>query len=94
MLYSVTKNAEGAHGGAPAVSLPASVVVDYTVRGTCDFTVAFQPPTGPAVKPAMSLSVRGEASGTASFALVPGPYAAVPGEAVGCTFTFVVRQPG
>jgi hypothetical protein len=94
VYYEATKNAEGAHGGAPLLDFPAVVIVDYTAVGTCDFTLAFQPPLGPTVLPVISAHVAGRRTDTVKVDLVPGSYYPAVGEAVGCTDTVEIRAPG
>ncbi len=87
------KNAEGGHGGPALITLPASIVVDYTVRGTCTFTIDLDTATSIA-GPNLKLSVTGpESSGSWHLSIKPGSYYVNPGEALGCTFSITVRDP-
>jgi len=89
VYYEATKNAEGGHGGPPLLDLPASIAIDYTVNGTCEFTIGVfhgVPDNGIAAAK-LAMRVTGHTtSGTWPVSLVPGRYYVNPGEAVGCTF--------
>ena len=90
VYYEVTKAGEGGHGGPPLLDLPASISIDYTVNGTCEFDVVVAqgvPDTGLAAA-TLAMTVTGRTvSGTWPVALAPGRYYVNPGESVGCTFT-------
>jgi uncharacterized protein YceK len=90
----VTKNADGAHGGAPLLDLPASLVIDYSVQGTCSFGVGFSTVTSDSGLPRLSVRVTGpEVTGTWAVTIPAGPYYVEIDEAVGCTFHVVVHAP-
>jgi uncharacterized protein YceK len=95
VYYEVTKNAEGDHGGAPLLDLPASVVVDYDVHGSCRFEIGVATPTTAAGLPRLAIDVPGPvASGTWQFAVTPGSYVVTIGEATGCTYRVQVHSAG
>jgi hypothetical protein len=91
VLYEVQKNAEGGHGGAPLIALPASIVVAYVVRGTCTFSIDLDTATS-TVGPSLKVNVTGpETSGSWHLSIKPGSYYVDLGESVGCTFDVTVE---
>ena len=90
----VQKNAEGGHGGPHPIDLPAAVVVDYSVTGTCTFEASFEPADMTPASQSMSIKVDGTTTGSWNVELTPGSYLVQLGEAVGCTFLVTVRSPG
>jgi hypothetical protein len=90
----IEKTAEGGHGMPPPIDLPAEVVVDYSVTGSCTFTVALAPADGSPAKSSKTVDVMGGTT-TDSWKvhLTPGSYVVQLGEAVGCTFKVTVRAP-
>lgn len=89
----VQKLSEGAHGGPQPIDLPANVSVDYSVTGTCTFTVSFEPADMTPAKQSMAINVDGASTGTWDVQLTPGSYLIQLGEAAGCTFDVTVRSP-
>jgi hypothetical protein len=83
------------YGGPQPIDLPAHVVVDYAVRGTCEFTLTIRPAgSGGKGVASLALTVTGEeARGSWPITLVPGSYVVAPGDAVGCTFDVSVHAP-
>ena len=95
VIYSqVQKNAEGGHSGPRPIDLPADVVVDYSVTGTCSLDVSFEPEDGSPTTQSFALQVTESATGSWDVHLTPGRYLVDIGEAVGCTFLVTVRSPG
>jgi hypothetical protein len=93
VYYEVTKNAEGPHGGPPLLDLPASVVVEYDVHGSCRFEIGVTTPTTVAGLPKLAIDATGpETSGTWRFAITPGSYSVTLGEATGCTYDVRVHS--
>ena len=94
--YEVEKTAEGAHGGTPVIDLPASIVVDYTVNGACEFTIEVwsHVPDNAVVVAKLAISVTGTTvSGSWPIHIEAGPSYVAPGEAVGCTFHLLAHAP-
>ena len=90
IYYEVEKNAEGGHGGPPLVSLPATIAIDYTVRGTCTFSIDLDT-AATTTGPQLRLAVTGpEMSGTWRLSIPAGSYYVLTGEAVGCTYHVTV----
>jgi hypothetical protein len=90
VYYEVQKNAEGGHGGPPLIALPASIAIDYSVRGTCTFSIDLDT-TAITTGPQLRLAVTGpEMSGTWRLSIPAGSYYVLTGEAVGCTFDVTV----
>ena len=84
----VSKVAEGPHGFPSAVELPADVVVNYVVQGTCRFTIDIRhDDTTNTLAANLSRSLTGGEAGAWHVKLDRGQYLVLPGEAVGCTFT-------
>jgi hypothetical protein len=95
VIYTqVQKLAEGGHDGPRPIDLPAEVVVDSSVTGTCTFDVSFEPEDGSPTTQSRRLEVSGTATDSWDVHLTPGRYLVVLGEAVGCTFLVTVRSPG
>jgi len=70
--------------------LPASIVVDYVVRGTCTFTIDLDTATS-TDGPSLKVSVTGpETSGSWPVSIKSGSYYVTVGESVGCTFDITV----
>jgi hypothetical protein len=91
--YSATKNAEGGHGGPPLVRLPGSIAIDYTVSGTCEFSLGFATKTSSTGLPKLVMNVTGpKITGTWRVRIKPGRYYVTAGEAVGCTYSLNVRD--
>lgn len=89
----MAKLAEGSHGGAPLIVLPGSIAIDYTVSGTCVFSVALSAAATDNGLPKLTMSVTGpEISGTWRLSIKPGRYAVGTGEAVGCVYRINVRD--
>jgi hypothetical protein len=94
-LYSVQKFAEGAHGSAPLIDLPAAVAIDYRVSGNCLFSISLATETSTAGLPSMSMSMTGpEVTGTWRLSIAPGRYYVATGEAVGCVYLITVLDDG
>jgi hypothetical protein len=94
VFAQLEKNAEGAHGGPPAIDLPALVAVDYKVSGKCTFELEFHPADGSPATHKMSVTIGGDTtSGAWNVGLVPGSYFVGLGEAIGCTYSVTVRAP-
>ena len=90
VYYDVQKNAEGGHGGPPLVALPASIAIDYSVLGTCTFSIDLDTAATTA-GPQLRLAVTGsEMSGTWRLSIPAGSYHVATGEAVGCTYHVIV----
>lgn len=91
-LYCATKNADGAHGGAPLLDLPSAIAMDYWVRGSCTFTLGLSTPQSAAGLPSLTVTVSGpEVEGTWRAFVRPGRYYPLIGEAVGCVYSVNVR---
>jgi hypothetical protein len=91
-LYCATKNADGAHGGAPLLDLPSAIAMDYWVRGRCTFTLGLSTLQSSAGLPSLTVTVSGpEVDGTWRASIRPGKYYPVIGEAVGCVYSVNVR---
>jgi hypothetical protein len=92
-LFCVTKNSEGAHGGAPILDLPNAIAMDYWVRGTCIFRLGLSTLQSAAGLPSLTMTVSGpEVDGTWRALVKPGRYYPVIGEAVGCVYSVNVRE--
>jgi hypothetical protein len=91
-LVGYTKVSEGPHGFPEAVQMPAEVVVDYVVRGSCTFTIEIRRDDATRTLAAsLSVGVRSPGkSGAWSVRLKPDSYYLRPGEALGCTFDIAV----
>jgi hypothetical protein len=91
--YSAAKLAEGPHGGAPLIALPGSIAIDYTVSGTCIFSVGLSTATTDTGLPKLTMSVTGpQIAGTWRLSIKPGRYTVGTGEAVGCVYSINVRD--
>lgn len=92
VFYEVTKNDEGAHGGAPALDLGGPIAVEYTFQGTCTVTISVFPETGAVPYSKLTIEVAGPPqSGVWRLTVPQGRYYVSPDEAVGCTFHVLVR---
>ncbi len=90
---SVTKLAEGGHGVPPPVDLPRAIAIDYTVSGSCEFTVGLQTQSPSKGLPTLAMTVTGpQVEGTWRLLIKPGRYVVAIGEAIGCVFTLNVRD--
>jgi hypothetical protein len=91
--YCVTKTSDGGHGGTPLIDLPSSIAFDYSVRGTCVFSLGLSTERSAVGLPALTMTVSGpEITGTWRVAIKPGRYYPVIGEAVGCIYSVNVRD--
>jgi hypothetical protein len=91
--WSGEKLGEGGHDRPPLLMVPAATSVDYTVRGICDFEFNVDTAQHKPAGPHFAVSVTGpEITGSWRLRLTPGDYYIYPGEAVGCTYTFNVRD--
>lgn len=92
VFYEVTKNAEGAHGGAPALDLGGPIAVEYAFDGTCSVTIGVIPETGAVLYSKLMIEVTGPGqSGIWRLRVPRGRYYVSPDEAIGCTFHILVR---
>ena len=85
---------EGGHGGGDAYALPARVLVDYRIAGTCKFSVAFHSQAPGTRTASATLAARATAetiSETWAVELTPGLYEISPNASDGCTFLITVR---
>jgi hypothetical protein len=93
-IAGVNKLADGAHGGFDPIDLPASIAIDYWVSGTCEFGITITSPASTKQTPVATFTMRmfgGVVSSTWPVALKPAAYFVVPAEAVGCTYSLIVR---
>lgn len=84
----------GDHGGGNTFALPARVLVDYRVAGTCQFSVAFYSQAPGTSTASATLKARATAqtiSETWAVQLSPGSYEINPNATDGCTFLITVR---
>jgi hypothetical protein len=91
VFLEVTKNAEGAHGGPPALDLSGAIAIEYTFDGHCSTTISVATTAGALHPQKLTLEVDGHESGQWSLTLPVGTYYVGPDESVGCTYHLVVR---
>jgi hypothetical protein len=92
-VETLAKSGEGGQGGPPLVDLPASIAIDYTVSGTCVFSVGLVTETTDIGLPRLTMTVTGpEVAGTWRLSIKPGRYYVATGEAVGCVYSVKVRD--
>jgi hypothetical protein len=85
---------EEGHGAGDAFALPARILVDYTVNGTCQFGVSIYSTAPGSRAPTATLAARASAesiSNTWDVVLTPGLYEINPGATDGCTYLVTVR---
>ena len=91
--YCWTKTEEGMDGGQVVLDLPNAIAMDYWVSGTCVFSLGLDDETSAVGPPGLTITVTGPAvAGTWRVRIKPGQYLMGPDAAVGCVYSFNVRD--